>query len=80
MSLMLVLTLVVIYFGAPLLGGAGGGFSLRISRITSKGANMGAFFRTNLQSPWYLVALGTIGAAISGITLISTRSQKAYRQ
>jgi len=42
-----------------------------ISWITSRGADTQAFFTANRKSPWYLVAFGMVGAALSGVTFIS---------
>jgi Na+/proline symporter len=61
MSPILILIVMVLYFGALLI----------ISFITSKGADSNAFFTGNKQSPWYLVAFGMIGTSISGVTFIS---------
>ncbi len=58
---MLVVTVMVLYFGALIL----------ISIITSRGATTDTFFTANRQSPWYLVAFGMIGASLSGITFVS---------
>lgn len=35
------------------------------------GGSNDAFFKANKQSPWYLVAFGMIGTALSGVTFIS---------
>ena len=56
-----------------------------IGRITSKGANNESFFIGNRKSPWFIVAIGMIGASISGVTFISVpgwviTSQYAYMQ
>jgi solute:Na+ symporter, SSS family len=58
---------------------------LLISRLTSKGANNEGFFIGNRKSPWYIVAIGMVGASISGVTFISVpgwviTSQYAYMQ
>ncbi|MCX6223226.1 MAG: sodium:solute symporter, partial [Bacteroidia bacterium] len=58
---------------------------LLISRLTSHGANNEGFFIGNRKSPWYIVAIGMIGASISGVTFISVpgwvvTSQFAYLQ
>jgi len=42
-----------------------------ISYITGRKADNAGFFSGNRKSPWYLVAFGTIGAAISGVTFVS---------
>jgi Na+/proline symporter len=57
----LVLTVIIIYFGALLL----------ISYITSRNADTNAFFIANKSAPWYLVAFGMIGTSLSGVTFIS---------
>jgi Na+/proline symporter len=61
MSPILVITILVLYFGMLIL----------ISVLTSKGADTTTFFTGNRQSPWYLVAFGMIGASLSGLTFIS---------
>ncbi len=58
---------------------------LIIARITSRGANNESFFIGNRRSPWFVVAIGMIGASISGVTFISVpgwvvTSQFAYMQ
>ena len=42
-----------------------------ISYITGRKVDNAGFFSGNRKSPWYLVAFGTIGAAISGVTFVS---------
>ncbi len=42
-----------------------------ISFLTSRNADTQAFFTANRKSPWYLVAFGMVGAALSGVTFIS---------
>lgn len=42
-----------------------------ISWLTSRKADSNTFFIGNRRSPWYLVAVGMIGASISGVTFIS---------
>ena len=42
-----------------------------ISRITSKDADNDSFFKANRSAPWLLVAIGMIGASLSGVTFIS---------
>lgn len=61
MSSFLIISIIIIYFGA-LIG---------ISIFTSKNADSDAFFVGNRQSPWYLVAFGMIGTSLSGVTFIS---------
>ncbi len=46
-------------------------FLIVISYITSRGADNKTFFTGNRQSPWLLVAIGMIGASLSGVTFIS---------
>ncbi len=75
MSPVWIAVILVIYFGVLLL----------ISKITSKGANNESFFIGNRRSPWYIVAIGMVGASISGVTFISVpgwvvSSQFAYMQ
>ena len=44
---------------------------IAISYFTSKDADTDTFFTANRKSPWLLVAIGMIGASLSGVTLIS---------
>lgn len=45
---------------------------LTISRLVSrKYSDNDAFFRANKQSPWWVVAIGMIGASISGVSFVS---------
>ena len=44
---------------------------LLISKLTTRKATNGVFFKANNTSPWYMVAFGMIGASISGITFVS---------
>lgn len=57
---MTILLTVLIYFSLLLL----------ISRIVGRGGN-DAFFRGNRKSPWPIVAIGMLGASLSGVTFIS---------
>ena len=43
---------------------------LLISRLVGKGSN-DAFFRGNRNSPWPIVAIGMVGASLSGVTFVS---------
>lgn len=61
MSPLIISLIIVCYFAILLL----------ISRITSRNANNASFFLGNRQSRWYIVAIGMIGASISGVTFIS---------
>lgn len=42
-----------------------------ISHITGKNADNAKFFLANRNAPWMLVAIGMIGASLSGVTFIS---------
>ncbi len=42
-----------------------------LSRLTSRGATNETFFRADRSSPWYMVAIGMVGASISGVSFIS---------
>ena len=42
-----------------------------VSYFTSRNADTDTFFRANNKSPWILVAIGMIGASLSGVTFIS---------
>ena len=42
-----------------------------LGRILGKGTGNEAFFRGERRSPWYVVAIGMIGASISGVTFVS---------
>jgi Na+/proline symporter len=75
MSSLLVLTVILLYFGLILF----------ISRLTGRHADNAAFFIGNRRSPWYIVAFGMIGASLSGVTFISVPgwvgdSQFSYMQ
>ncbi len=43
---------------------------LLLSRIVAKRGSNDAFFTGHRQSPWFLVAVGMVGASISGVTFI----------
>ena len=59
---MLVLITIIIYFLLLFL----------ISTITGKaGSSNSTFFKADNQSPWFIVAIGMIGASISGVTFVS---------
>jgi len=57
-----ILTLILLYFGVLFL------ISYSIGKEHSENA---AFFLGNRKSPWYIVAIGTIGSSMSGITFVS---------
>jgi Na+/proline symporter len=61
MKPLIILTLIIGYFLVLLL----------ISHITSRKADSNSFFIGNRRSPWYIVAIGMIGASLSGVTFIS---------
>ena len=42
-----------------------------MGRLTSKKSNNETFYRGERRSPWYVLALGLVGASISGITFVS---------
>lgn len=42
-----------------------------ISLLTSRKADSQTFFTGNRKSPWYLVAFGMVGTALSGVTFVS---------
>lgn len=44
---------------------------LVIAKFTARGSKTATFFNADHSSPWYLVAFGTIGATISGVTFVS---------
>ena len=44
---------------------------LLTSWLTARRGDNDTFFIGNRQSPWYLVAIGMVGASISGVTFIS---------
>lgn len=46
-------------------------FALSYFMSKNDGGSNDAFFKANKQSPWYLVAFGMIGTALSGVTFIS---------
>lgn len=46
-------------------------FALSFFMNKKDGGSNDAFFKANKQSPWYLVAFGMIGTALSGVTFIS---------
>jgi len=57
----LIITVVILYFA----------FLSGVSYLTSRNANNDSFFSANKKSPWLLVAIGMIGASLSGVTFIS---------
>lgn len=57
----LIIIIVAIYFG----------FLSLISYFSSRNSSNTTFFSANKKSPWLLVAVGMIGASLSGVTFIS---------
>ena len=75
MSPLLVFGVIAVYFALLLL----------ISYLTSLKSNSQTFYTGNRESPWFLVAFGMVGAALSGVTFISVpgevgNTQWAYLQ
>ncbi len=75
MSPALILVIILIYFSILLI----------IGWITSRKADSESFFIGNRRSPWYIVAIGMLGASLSGVTFISVPgwvidSQMSYMQ
>jgi Na+/proline symporter len=60
-----IISILLVYFGVLYL----------ISRITARKADASTFFIAGRRAPWFLVAYGMIGVAISGITFISVPGQ-----
>ena len=61
MSTFLIFSIIVIYFGLIML----------ISYLTSRNRSDESFFTGDRESPWFLVAFGMVGAALSGVTFVS---------
>ncbi len=61
MSTALIFFIIVAYFGVIML----------ISYLTSRRTSDESFFTGDRQSPWFLVAFGMVGAALSGVTFVS---------
>ncbi len=61
MSPFLIISVILAYF-VVLLG---------VSYLTSRNSDEDSFFTGNKKSPWYIVAYGMIGAALSGVTFVS---------
>ncbi|HKL66387.1 MAG TPA: sodium:solute symporter [Bacteroidales bacterium] len=75
MSPVLILVIIFLYFS----------FLLFIGWITGRRADSESFFIGNRKSPWLIVAIGMIGASLSGVTFISVPgwvidSQFSYMQ
>lgn len=61
MSLILVFSVIVTYFT----------LLMTISHFTSKNRSDESFFTGDKKSPWFIVAFGMVGAALSGVTFVS---------
>jgi len=61
LSSILIFTVIVIYFA----------MLMAISYFTSKNRSDESFFTGDRKSPWFLVAYGMVGAALSGVTFVS---------
>jgi Na+/proline symporter len=57
----IILIILLVYFGVLIL----------VSQLTGKKADNQQFFIAGKKSPWLLVAIGMIGASLSGVTFIS---------
>ncbi len=57
----IIITIIVLYFALLMV----------VSWFTSRKADTETFFTANRSSPWLLVAIGMIGASLSGVTFIS---------
>jgi SSS family transporter len=57
----LIFSIIVIYFG----------LIMAISHLTSRNRSDESYFTGDRQSPWFLVAFGMVGAALSGVTFVS---------
>ncbi|MDN3644502.1 sodium:solute symporter [Lutimonas halocynthiae] len=61
MSTFLIFSIIVMYFG----------LIMAISYFTSRNRSDDSFFTGDRESPWFLVAFGMVGAALSGVTFVS---------
>ena len=61
MSTVLIFSIIAAYFAAIMI----------ISHFTSKKRSDDTFFTGDRKSPWFLVAFGMVGAALSGVTFVS---------
>ena len=61
LSTTLIFFIIAAYFGVIML----------ISYLTSRRTSDESFFTGDRQSPWFLVAFGMVGAALSGVTFVS---------
>ena len=61
MSTVLIFSIIIAYFAIIMV----------ISHFTSKKRSDETFFTGDRKSPWFLVAFGMVGAALSGVTFVS---------
>ncbi len=61
MSTFLIFFVIAVYFG----------LIMTISYLTSRNRSDESFFTGDRKSPWFLVAFGMVGAALSGVTFVS---------
>lgn len=61
MSTLLIFSIIIVYFSLIMV----------ISYVTSKNRSDESFFTGDRKSPWFLVAFGMVGAALSGVTFVS---------
>ena len=61
MSTILIFSVIAIYFS----------IIMAISYFTSRNRSEESFFTGDRESPWFLVAFGMVGAALSGVTFVS---------
>jgi len=61
LSTFLIFSIIAVYFGLIMV----------ISYATSKNRSEDSYFTGDRQSPWFLVAFGMVGAALSGVTFVS---------
>jgi Na+/proline symporter len=61
LSTFLIFSIIAVYFGLIMV----------ISHMTSRNRSDESFFTGDRQSPWFLVAFGMVGAALSGVTFVS---------
>ena len=53
---------------------------LLVSHFTSRETSNDSFFRAKRQSPWPLVAIGMVGASVSGVSFVSVPGQVGHTQ
>jgi solute:Na+ symporter, SSS family len=61
MSITLIVVVIACYFSMLIV----------VSFLTGKNTDNDTFFLGNRKSPWYIVAIGMIGASLSGVTFVS---------